>query len=62
MYEKSICIPVMAYCESALNAMSHTQRWFSDWRVEWSEKSEVFHNLAVWSAEVVARYLYTKQN
>ena len=69
----------MCYCESAVNAASHTHLWsgqvnscnidtcfenlgfwgFDHWKrwiTTWtSVKSEVLHNFAVWSAEVVTR-------
>ena len=54
--------PVMAYCESALKAMSQTHRWLSHLSSECNVKSEVLHNFTVWSADVVAKYLASGLN
>lgn len=50
-------IPVNIYCESALNAASHTQRFGSCCKTCTSEKSVVLQILAVWSADVVTNKL-----
>lgn len=50
-------LPVNKYCESALNAASHIQRFSSSFSSRHRVKSEVFHIRAVASPEVVTNNL-----
>lgn len=52
-----VTVPVRMYCESALKAASHTQRWSSCLSSCSNVKSDVFHMRAVWSADVVTSKL-----